>query len=177
MYTNALPFGASAFSIPLTQFGGEQRTPDLRSIVSLLLGVELQELDSPHSDEEVVFAVARVIEGSISDSTGLPDYVGRPMNPYVYELAQALVFDPFVPVESSPLSGTSVTELVKGTTLMGFATLLEGYGLTHHDAVLVIATPVVVVVIGASVGLGEALRVRMMRTINPGFKPRTRKET
>lgn len=79
------------------------------------------------------------------------------------EFIKTVILDPFVPVEQSPLGGQSLTDLTTKGGLIGLGSLLESFGLMHHDPIIVIATPFAIVVVGASAGAGEGLRERLRR--------------
>jgi hypothetical protein len=66
-----------------------------------------------------------------------------------------------VPIESSPMHGSSIESLMKAGSLMGFASGSEFYGLMHHDPVICIVALPMTVVIGATVGTGEAVHQRV----------------
>jgi hypothetical protein len=89
-----------------------------------------------------------------------------PARPAIGTFVTQLVDEPFIPVEASPLSGERLSTLAKEGSLLGFATITETYGLLHHDPVVVLVAPICVVVIGATVGVGEGLRDRMKHFVS-----------
>jgi hypothetical protein len=157
---------AKAYSYPLHQFGfASDDSLDLSRVVNAVLGLQVRQNLTPDTDRELVSLIALALQGV---EYGSPAYSGLyiPRPPEIEDLAYTMAHEPYIPVESSPLSGTSIADLVRGISLTGFATAGELYALTHHDTVLVVATPVVAVVIGAAVGAGEGLRTRMARFVD-----------
>jgi hypothetical protein len=82
----------------------------------------------------------------------------------------------FVPVENSPLRGASLDSLTKSSSLVGFASFAETWGLVHHDPVLCIVALPMTIVIGVTVGAGEGLQDRVKMLLGAANRRRKKRK-
>jgi hypothetical protein len=164
---NGLNVALSVLTLPMTSY------PELRLlleqptrqgitavILQTLLGLDAVTFHNPRASHLTALIAGLVCQ--VADTEGLPPGTSRDADdPVVRSFVSRVVEEPFVPIEESPLSGTSLSHLAREGSLLAFATVNELYGLQHHDPFVVVGTPVCVVVIGAVVGAGEGLRERI----------------
>lgn len=128
-----------------------------------ITGLRIQETYAPNAFEELLIQLISNIPSNLVGG-GAPQQAGVIVSGFV----RRIVAQPFVPVEGSPLTGETLTSLANKSSLIGFASALEGYGVLHHDAIVILLTPVCVLLIGASVGGGEGLRERIRDFVAKG---------
>jgi len=162
LQASAAPLALETVSIPLGQFDQpESRFLDPAAL-GQFLGLNLSEgvrHEGPVSEPVLRDYLASLLWQAGPGRRSFGDSDLDDFETAIQSLMETLLHSQFIPVEESPLSGQSLTDIVKGhATLMTFGTATEWYGLTHHDPVIVFATPVVVVVVGAAVGAGERIQ-------------------
>jgi len=81
-----------------------------------------------------------------------------------------------VPIESSPMHGSSIANIGKDATLTAFATFTENDALRHHDPFLILMTPVMTIVIGAVIGAGKGLQARVEHLLSPPKSQRRKRK-
>jgi hypothetical protein len=75
-------------------------------------------------------------------------------DPLLYRFASRAALEPIIPVESSPLSGASLVELVKSTG----ASAALGYFAVGADPLLLVTVPLGVILLGGATGIAEGLK-------------------
>lgn len=93
-------------------------------------------------------------------------------DPLLHRFASRVALEPVIPVESSPLSGTSLAELVKS---MG-STAVLGYLAMQTSPLLLITVPVGIIVMGGAQGIAEGLRQGLQFRIATWFGATPRPE-
>ena len=81
------------------------------------------------------------------------EYVAE-IDPALYRFAARVTLEPVIPVESSPVSGTALAELVKS---VGASSALGYFAVGAHP-LLLITVPVGVVLLGGARGIADGLR-------------------
>ena len=144
------------------------------------LGLRITEtipLESPDASARLMNLVTLTLWGGHKRNRRDIEREYEQRTPEFLEFVNWVAEQPFVPVESSPVHGESLDALMnRGARLMGFASFMEGYGLVHHDPVICIVAIPVTVIIGASVGAGEAMQERIKKMLGGTSRKPSRKK-
>jgi hypothetical protein len=80
--------------------------------------------------------------------------VVRARDPRLYRFAARAALEPLIPVESSPVAGVSLAELVRSTG----ASAALGYFALGADPLLLVTVPAGVILLGGAAGIAEGLK-------------------
>jgi hypothetical protein len=156
----SMPWGrASNVALDL----GFPETRDLRSADLLIPAILATRPDRAptfagrlHEEERAEYTRA---EHLLQDAPDWARFV-RLYDERLYLFAVRLAYEPLVPVEESPLSATSLAKLA-GSTGASAALCLAG----EKDPLLLVATPIAIVVLGAATGVAAGLHEALRRNV------------
>jgi len=135
-----------------------------------LLGLQI---DRGIGRDDLRKAVVELLEAALIDFD--VSYTSEEVQSGVHQLLSGAFRGEFIPLETSPLGGHNLGDLVGNSSFIGAAITISAYAIAVHNPLIFLVTPVGVILLGAATGAAEGLRNGIRDSVQGFIKSLQRK--